>query len=90
MFNGEGTYVQLDEPIEITVAFHPKRPCIRKLILYWKERRYVITNVHCYYTEWQGEVLMHYLTVTAGGKSFKLCFNSKRLQWAIKEVYEPY
>ena len=86
---GEGLYVKVGEPVVVTAEFHPERPRIRRLWLRWRDRRYEIREVHLYHAERWGEALQHFLSVTAGGKFFKLRFDSKKLQWFVEEVFEP-
>jgi hypothetical protein len=85
----EGTFVQLNEPVKMSVEFQPQKPRIGRFTLYWRRRQYIITRVNLYHNAMEGEVLMHYFSVTAGGKFFKLRFDSKRLQWFITSIYEP-
>lgn len=86
---GKGAYARLEEPVRVFVEFQPSRPRIRRLWLCWRHRRYQIDKVHLYHTDWRGETLLHYLSVTAAGKYFKLRFDSKRLTWTVEEVFEP-
>ena len=86
---GEGLYVKVGEPVVVTAEFHPQRPRIRRLWLCWRDRRYEIREVHLYHAERWGEALQHFLSVTAGGKFFKLRFDGKKLQWFLEEVFEP-
>ncbi len=89
MLQTEGTFVKPNEAIKVTVEFQPKKPRIYKLSFVWQTKRYEIRRIHLYHTAMHGEVLMHYLSVTANRKFFKLRFDSKRLQWFIDEVFEP-
>lgn len=85
----EGTYVQLHEPIVITVEFHPQRPKLRKLLFTWKGRQYMSKEVSGYHNELIGESLVHYFSVMAAGKFFEIGFDSRKLEWFIKVLYEP-
>ncbi len=54
--------------------------------LYWRNRRYRITNVGFHHAVHEGRTLIHIFSVTDGTTFFKLKFDTETLLWTLLEV----
>ncbi len=54
--------------------------------LFWRGRRYTMTQVGLHHFFREGRVLIHVFSVTDGTTSFKLQFDSETLGWKLLEV----
>ena len=55
--------------------------------LYWRGRRYVITNVGLHHIIREGRTMLHIFSVTDGTTAFKLELNTETLGWRLLEIY---
>lgn len=54
--------------------------------LYWRGRRYTLTQIGLHHTEREGRVLVHIFSATDGTTCFKLRFDTETLSWKLLEV----
>lgn len=54
--------------------------------LYWRGRRYAITNVGLHHITREGRTMLHIFSVTDGANFFKLQLDTETLAWRLLEI----
>ena len=76
----------IDEQVSVNLLFNHLKRSAAPTSLYWRGRRYTITQVGLHHTTWEGRVLLHIFSVTDGTTAFKLELNAETLSWRLLEI----
>ncbi len=76
----------IDEQISVNLLFNHLKRTATPTSLYWRGRRYVITNVGLHHITREGRTMLHIFSVTDGTTAFKLELNTELLSWKLLEV----
>ncbi len=76
----------IDEQISVNLLFNHLKHTASPTSLYWRGRRYMITNVGLHHITREGWTMFHIFSVTDGTTGFKLELNAETLAWKLLEI----
>lgn len=76
----------IDELVSVNLLFNHLKRSAMPTSLYWRGRRYTITQVGLHHMTYDGRTLLHIFSVTDGTTAFKLELNSEALLWRLLEI----
>ncbi|MBI4099605.1 hypothetical protein HY440_01215 [Candidatus Microgenomates bacterium] len=79
-------YEEIKEPIIVLVLFKNGHALPHSFS--WQGRKYQVDNINLEHQEQQGKDLLFCFSVTAGGNSYELSFNSHLLTWTLEKIWQ--
>lgn len=76
----------IDESVSVNLLFNHLKRSVAPTSLYWRGRRYTITQVGLHHFLREGRVLVHVFSVTDGTTFFRLRFDTELLTWKLLEI----
>lgn len=76
----------IDEQVSVNLLYNHLKRSASPTSLYWRGRRYTITQVGLHHTVREGRTLLHIFSVTDGTSAFKLELNAETLLWRLLEI----
>jgi len=76
----------IDESVSVNLLSNHIKRSAAPSSLYWRGRRYTVSQMGMHHTIREGRVLYHLFSVTDGNTFFKLRFDSETLGWKLLEV----
>lgn len=76
----------IDESVSVNLLSNHIKGTAAPSSLYWRGRRYTLSQVGFHHTLWEGRVLIHVYSMTDGTTFFKLQFDTETLCWKLLEV----
>lgn len=76
----------IDESVSVNLLFNHLKRSVSPTSLYWRGRRYTITQIGLHHCLREGRVLLHVFSVSDGTTAFKLELNTETLGWKLLEV----
>ncbi len=77
---------EINESVSVNLLSNHLKRTANPSLLYWRGRRYLITNIGLHHTTRDGRTLFHVFSVTDGVTFFKLIFNTDTLDWKLLEI----
>lgn len=78
-------YEEVDEQIAVAAVFKNGR-CL-PYSFDWQGRRYKVDQVNLEHQEKRGDDLVFCFSVTAGGNSYELSFDSRHITWSLDRIW---
>lgn len=76
----------INEQVSVNLLFNHIKRSAAPTSLYWRGRRYTITQVGLHHVVREGRVLFHMYSVSDGTTFFRLRFDTELLGWKLLEV----
>jgi hypothetical protein len=76
----------IDEQVSVGFLYNHIKHSGAPSVLYWRGRRYTLSQIGLHYTEHEGRVLFHIFSATDGTTCFRLKFDTETLAWKLLEV----
>ena len=76
----------IDEQVSVNLLFNHLKRSSAPTSLYWRGRRYTITQIGLHHIVREGRTLLHIFSVTDGTAAFKLELNAETLSWKLLEI----
>ena len=73
-----------EEKIDVAVVFKKGKTIPKSFV--WKSRRYDVKEVTYHWEERRGADTLHFYTVTDNTNLYKICLNTRHLNWRIASV----
>lgn len=78
-------YEEIKAPIQVLVQF--KKGEIKPVVIKWQGRKYEVEEVNLIHKTREGGRLLWYFSVSDQTNYFKICFDSRNLNWELEEIY---
>lgn len=78
-------YEEINEQIVVVAVFKNGR-CL-PYSFDWQGRRYKVDQINLEHQERRGDDLLFYFSVTSGGNSYELSFDSRHLVWSLDRIW---
>lgn len=78
-------YQTVNETVPVVVAFRGNR--IVPILFEWGGKRYRVKAVNLIHAARNGDGKVLFFNVSDEANSYKLAFDSKKLEWELQEVY---
>ncbi len=78
--------VMIDEQVSVNLLSNHIAHTVMPTSVYWRGRKYSITQIGLHHKIYEGRTLCHIFSVTDGNNFFKLLFNTETLQWKLQEI----
>ncbi len=79
-------YEEIKEQIIATVIF--KNGHALPYSFEWRGRGYRVDDINLEHQEQQGKILLFCFSVTAGGNTYELTFDSHHLIWTLEKIWQ--
>ena len=76
----------IDESVSVNLLSNHLKGTVAPSSLYWRGRRYTLSQMGFHHTVREGRVLIHVYSMTDGTTFFKLQFDTETLRWKLLEV----
>lgn len=76
----------INESVSVNLLFNHLKRSVMPTSLFWRGRRYTITNIGLHHAVREGRVLYHLYSVTDGTTAFKLQLDTEVLSWKLLEI----
>ncbi len=76
----------IDESVSVNLLSNHIKGTAAPSSLYWRGRRYTLSQMGFHHTLREGRVLVHVYSMTDGTTFFKLQFDTETLLWKLLEV----
>ncbi|KKU83444.1 hypothetical protein A2973_03470 [Candidatus Gottesmanbacteria bacterium RIFCSPLOWO2_01_FULL_49_10] len=76
----------IDEQVSVNLLFNHLKRSVAPTSLYWRGRRYTISNVGLHHITREGRTMLHVFSATDGTTAFKLELNTETLHWKLLEI----
>ena len=76
----------IDEQVSVGLLYNHIKHVATPSVLYWRGRRYTLSQIGLHYTVREGRVLTHIFSATDGVTCFRLVLNTETLAWKLLEV----
>jgi hypothetical protein len=76
----------IDESVSVNLLSNHLKGTAAPSSLYWRGRRYTLSQMGFHHTERSGRVLVHVFSMTDGTTFFKLRFDTETLGWKLLEI----
>lgn len=76
----------IDESVSVNLLSNHIKGTAAPSSLYWRGRRYTLSQVGFHHTVRDGRTLIHVYSMTDGTTFFKLQFDTETLGWKLLEV----
>lgn len=77
---------QINESVSVNFLSNHIKGTAYPWVIFWRGRRYTITQVGLHHFYREGRTLIHMFSVTDGVISFRLRFDTKTLSWKLLEI----